>query len=99
MGARGCPRASAPLGEFPLLHQSRLPQRLAAVDGAILMDPRGFCHAFAVILDGIASATGDPSRGARYNSSIRYRDSREGPTAIVIVSEDGGVDIEIGGVR
>lgn len=76
-----------------------LARRLAAVDGAILMDPQGFCHAFAVILDGIASATGDPSRGARYNSAIRYCDSRKEPTAIVIVSEDGGIDIQVGGVQ
>ena len=42
------------------------------IDGAVLMDLDGYCHGIGVILDGIATEKGDPSRGARYNSAIRY---------------------------
>ncbi|HSN67200.1 MAG TPA: diadenylate cyclase, partial [Fusibacter sp.] len=45
---------------------------ITSIDGAVLMDLDGFCHGIGVILDGIATEKGDPSRGARYNSAIRY---------------------------
>ncbi len=69
---------------------------LTCIDGAVLLSPGGICHAIGVILDGLASENGTPSRGARYNSGIRYVDtwSENGhKTLAVIVSEDGGVDI------
>lgn len=47
-------------------------RQISAIDGAILLDPEGRCHAMGVILDGVASLLGSPSRGARYNSAIRY---------------------------
>lgn len=64
------------------------------IDGAVLLAPDGTCHAIGVIVDGVAGDVGDRSRGARYNSAVRYLvSSRNVPTAIVLVSEDGMVEI------
>jgi hypothetical protein len=46
---------------------------LTSIDGALLVDPLGTCYAAGVILDGNAiKGKGTSSRGARYNSAIRY---------------------------
>lgn len=68
---------------------------LTAIDGAILVGPDAQCHAVGVILDGQAIAgIGDPSRGARYNSALRYHHGApSGTTLIVIVSEDGMINL------
>ncbi len=69
---------------------------LTGIDGAVLIDPHGQCHAIGVILDGQAIPQGDPARGARFNSALRYVQSaknRNIPTLAVVVSEDGGVDL------
>jgi len=66
---------------------------VAQVDGAVLVDPEGICHAIGVILDGEVTAQGDSSRGARYNSAHRYQRSAPCPTVVVIVSEDGDVTL------
>ena len=66
-------------------------RRLITVDGAILLSPDGMCHGFATILDGMATESGDPSRGARYNSALRFVESAW-PCLAVVVSEDGGID-------
>ena len=69
---------------------------LTGIDGAVLVDTNGYCHAIGVILDGQASAHGNPGRGARFNSAIRYVESardRGISTLAVVVSEDGGVDV------
>lgn len=71
---------------------------LTAIDGAIYFDSDGNCHAIGVILDGIAKEDiGDSSRGARYNSAHRYlhklRDDEQKKCVIVIISEDGMVDL------
>ncbi len=65
---------------------------VTAVDGAVLADPSATIHAFSVILDGQASTKGNPARGARYNSALRYVDASEVPCLAVVVSEDGTVD-------
>ena len=69
---------------------------LTEIDGAVLLDDRGVCHAAGVILDGIASENGTPSRGARYNSAIRFTDTLKqrdaGPCLTVIISKDGTID-------
>jgi hypothetical protein len=70
---------------------AELIQSLSSIDGAILMDTGGNCHAFGVILDGVASSNGDRGRGARYNSAIRYVNFKPSSVAIV-VSEDGTLD-------
>jgi len=65
---------------------------LTPIDGAILLNPEGECYAFGVVLDGLATEIGDPSRGARYNSAIRYMKSSKHACLAVVVSEDSGVD-------
>ncbi len=67
--------------------------RLTAMDGAILLDPQGRCHAVGVIADGRAAGQGDPSRGSRFNNAIRYLDSGGPPAIIVTFSTDGVIDI------
>lgn len=69
--------------------------KLSLIDGGILLDTSGKAYAHGVILDGIVSKTGDSARGSRYNSGITYQQYRGAvkPTCLVIVSEDGMVDI------
>jgi hypothetical protein len=70
---------------------------ISSVDGAILISPNGIIHAFGVILDGVVSENGDPSRGARFNSAIRYVDGKKANDRTnclaLIVSEDGYVNL------
>jgi hypothetical protein len=80
----------------PCLLSAALLEHLTGIDGAVLVDPNGYCHAIGVILDGFASTHGDPARGARYNSALRYVHSamqRGIATLALVVSEDGGVDV------
>lgn len=71
-------------------------RHLTPIDGAVLIGVDGICYAIGVILDGIATDKGDSSRGARFNSAIRYvethKENKQKSMAIVI-SEDGGIDI------
>lgn len=73
----------------PMLLTADLVRHLTEIDGALLLNPQGICYAVGVILDGIATEHGDPARGARYNSSVRYLAQRNAACAAVIVSEDG----------
>ena len=66
---------------------------VTSIDGAVLLDPDGYCYSIGVILDGRASGRGDSTRGARYNSALRYVESSEHPCLAVVVSEDGLVDV------
>ena len=67
---------------------------LGKVDGAVLLGPDGLCHAFGVILDGIASGNaGNLSRGSRYNSAIRYENTVSHKSLLVVISDDGMVDL------
>jgi hypothetical protein len=80
----------------PIVPQALTPllvQQLTKIDGAVLLDPHGVCHAVGVILDGEATAEGDPARGARYNSAVRYVTSAQGKALAVIISEDGSFDV------
>ena len=63
---------------------------LTAIDGAVILSPEGSCYAIGGILDGLACEEGDPSRGARFNSAIRYVKSSKANCLAVVVSEDGG---------
>jgi len=76
----------------PTLLTSSLVRLVTSLDGAVLLDPQGFCHAVGVILDGPATPEGTPARGARYNSAIRYTSALE-KCLVLVVSEDGFVDI------
>ena len=80
-----------PINCLPLTPE--LVPHLTPIDGAAIIDPAGCCHAIGVILDGMASAVGDPSRGARYNSALRYVSSSPAGCLVVVISEDGGVDL------
>lgn len=67
-----------------------------SIDGAIFIDLNSRCYGLGVILDGAASVKGDPSRGARYNSALRYigKQMNEGNNCLaVVISEDKYVDI------
>jgi len=68
-------------------------RQVSGVDGAVLVDPQGICYAIGVILDGPASIDCTPSRGARYNSGIRYVGSSSKPRLGIVVSDDQTVDV------
>ncbi|MCY3867942.1 MAG: hypothetical protein OXG87_00220 [Gemmatimonadetes bacterium] len=67
--------------------------RLGRIDGAIILGPDGRCYAFGVILDGQANSSGDRARGARFNSSVRYQRTVEIGTMVIVISDDGTVDL------
>lgn len=67
--------------------------QLTDMDGAVLVDPQGKCHAIGVILDGTARGVGDPARGSRLNNAVRYLGSEPPPAIVVVYSADGGIDI------
>jgi hypothetical protein len=81
-GTRIAPRALAP----------EVLQAATGIGGAILLDTSGVCHAIGVILDGLATALGERSRGSRFNSAANYVRGRPGALAVVL-SEDGSVDL------
>lgn len=79
----------------PFEMKSNLMLDFFKIDGAILMSPRRMCSSIGVILDGVLSEMGDSSRGARYNSALKYYDTQKDKykMIIIIASEDGAVDI------
>ncbi len=66
---------------------------LTAIDGAVLIDPDGVCSAIGVILDGRTSRGGDPARGARFNSAVRYVEGADHACLAMVISEEGTVDV------
>lgn len=68
--------------------------RASRIDGTIIADPTGMCHAIGVILDGSADEACTPSRGARYNSAVRYVNrAGEAQRLAFVISEDHTLDI------
>ena len=68
--------------------------RLGCIDGAVILGSDGLCYAFGVILDGDAEhERGDPSRGSRFNSAIRYQRTKATNSLVVVISDDGMVDL------
>ena len=67
--------------------------RLSSVDGAIIVGPDSRCHAFGVILDGMAGDSGDRACGSRFNSSVRYQNAQMPASMVVVISDDGTVDV------
>lgn len=65
---------------------------MSSIDGAVICDIDGNCYAIGVILDGKASSKGNISRGARFNSTISYVDSRSEKVVGFIISEDGDIN-------
>ncbi len=65
---------------------------LARVDGALQIGSDRQLHCFACLLDGPAIAMEDRSRGARYNSALRFT-AQNPHTVIVVVSSDRPVSV------
>lgn len=57
----------------PLLMTADLLRLVSNIDGTVLLDPHGKCHAIGVILDGSATSDCTPSRGSRFNSGSALR--------------------------
>lgn len=82
-----------------LASQENILQRLTSIDGAILVDENGFCHACGIIVDGEAEANeGNSGRGARYNCTKTYARSLHSKYPHshilgVVKSEDGMLDL------
>jgi len=88
----------------PLPLTPALVPALTDIDGAVLLDVQGTCHAIGVILDGRVSEqgtlVGNRGRGARYNTALRYADDERCPRSLIIVrSDDGMLDFIAGGDR
>jgi hypothetical protein len=71
---------------------------LANIDGALQIEPDLKLHGFACLLDGHALKSEDHSRGARFNSALRFSAEHEG-TIIVVVSSDRPVSVIQGGIE
>lgn len=63
------------------------------IDGGVLVDPAGICFAIGVVLDGPAREECTPSRGARFNSAVRYVLNGEPARMAIVVSDDRTVDV------
>lgn len=68
-------------------------RQASSIDGSILLDPHGYCHAIGVILDGVANEQCTPSRGSRFNSAVRYVSTGEARRLAIVVSDDRTVDV------
>jgi hypothetical protein len=68
-------------------------ERVSGIDGSILLDPTGVCHAIGVILDGHADKDCSPARGSRFNSALRYVRSNDKRRLAIVFSDDHTVDI------
>jgi len=77
----------------PTLMTTELLCQTSKIDGTILVDPFGVCHAVGVILDGLANERCTPSRGSRYNSAVRYVFSSTSARMALVQSADGTTDI------
>ena len=66
---------------------------VSQIDGTIIVDPEGLCYAVGVILDGAASENCTPSRGARYNSAIRYVAHGSAQRLALVYSDDRSLDV------
>jgi len=68
-------------------------RRVSGIDGAVMVDPEGMCHAVGVILDGMAAEECTPSRGSRFNSGVRYVSGSAHQRLAIVVSDDRTVDM------
>ena len=88
-------KSGMPVLPIDITLEETLIKSLTSIDGALICDIKGICYSIGVILDGETSDKADLSRGARYNSAIRYIEQQrknDKKTFIVIVSEDGYVN-------
>ena len=77
----------------PMKLTPELYRQVSGIDGSVLIDPQGVCHAIGGILDGPAVPECTPSRGARYNSGIRYVSASNTSRLAIIISDDQMVDV------
>lgn len=75
-----------------------LAQSLSRMDGALHIGADLHLHGFACLLDGAAIAGEDRSRGARYNSALRFAAANNN-IIVVVVSSDRPVSIIQEGVE
>ena len=70
-------------------------EAIGKIDGAMLLDQYGKLYMVGVILDGEIPAKGvNTSRGARYNSEVKYSYShKKEKHLLVVISEDGYFDV------
>lgn len=80
-------------GIEPALMTPDLLQRVSGIDGTIILDPHGVCHAVGVILDGVATSDCTPSRGSRFNSGLRYISAEDTRRLAIVISDDHTVDL------
>jgi hypothetical protein len=76
----------------------RLAFSMAKVDGALHIDVRGFLHAFGCILEGASVHNEDHSRGARFNSALRFSAVNQNLVPVVI-SEDRHLFVFLHGIH
>lgn len=77
-------------------------EQITAIDGSILIDPKGNIKGIGMILDGITfdECKIDNSRGSRYNSAIKYTyacSKKNEKCIAVVISEDKDVNIIVNG--
>lgn len=77
----------------PTLGNADLIASATRIDGSILVDPMGVCHAIGIILDGPASDLCSAARGSRYNSAIRYVGASDRARVAIVISDDRTIDI------
>lgn len=88
-------RSATGISTINLSENMHLIRYLTAIDGALIMDTDCRCSCIGAILDGDFTAKGNPARGARYNSTVRYvkRRAELGEQfAGIVISEDGTID-------
>lgn len=67
---------------------------MAKIDGALHLSPKAELIGFACLLDGEASPNEDRSRGARYNSGLRFSAKKgQEETIVIVASEDGPISV------
>ncbi len=83
-----------------LMHASSLSlaQSLSKLDGALHIGADLHLHGFACLLDGMSIAGEDRSRGARYNSALRFTAAHK-DIIVVVVSSDRPVSVIQEGVE
>lgn len=67
-------------------------KNMAKIDGAMHLDGEGRLLAFGCLLDGQASLLEDRSRGARFNSALRFSQANA-DVCVIVVSSDGPLTI------
>lgn len=61
---------------------------ITSIDGTVIADTDGICYGIRIILDRDVSSIEKPSRVSRYNSSLRYIQSRNNNAIAVVLSDD-----------